>query len=116
MADERLSKFQRYTLLNIFKNGTNKTSFDKNFYNKDFFDSYTDSERVTVCKSYKNLADKGLIEKPNNEQVRTYILTEKGYKTLKEHEIISIDEYVNFKEYIENVRKERKALLKSLWA
>jgi len=114
MLKERLSKLQEWILKRIEE----KTSIAKRalrgYFNKELRDPLTNKERVTLFRSVKNMISKGLIKEG---EFKNYILTEKGFNSLKVNVSSLGVRYINYKDYLSSLEssdKEFKAYQKGL--
>ena len=106
MAKERLSKLQSYILKALFEKCVLNSKGIKAIYLEKYNNSkktLSNSDRVTLHKSIKNLLAKGLIERG---AYRSYMLTEKGIETLKANTVHLLDN-INFKDYKKRVDEDR---------
>jgi len=114
MLKERLSKLQEWILKRIEEKTSISQRGLKRYFNKELRDTLTNKERVTLFKSVKNMISKGLIKEG---EFKNYILTEKGFNSLKVNVSGSDMRYINFKDYLSSLEssdKEFKAYLKGL--
>ena len=114
MLKERLSKLQEWILKRIEEKTSISQRGLKRYFNKELRDSITNKERVTLFKSLKNMISKGLIKEG---EFKNYILTEKGFNSLKVNVSGSGVRYINFKDYVSSLEssdKEFKASVKGL--
>ena len=114
MLKERLSKLQEWILKRIEEQTTISQKGLKRYYNKGLRDPLTNKERVTLFKSIKNMILKGLIKEGKFE---SYILTEKGFNSLKVNVSGYDVRYINYKDYLSSLEssdKEFKAYQKGL--
>ena len=114
MLKERISKLQEWILKRIEEQTTISQKGLKRYYNKGLRDPLTNKERVTLFKSIKNMILKGLIKEGKFE---SYILTEKGFNSLKVNSTGSGVRDINFKDYLsrlESSDKEYKDYIKGL--
>ena len=112
MLKERLSKVQEWILKRIEEKTTISQKGLKRYFNKELRDPLTNKERVTLFKSIKNMISKGLIKEG---ELKNYILTEKGFNSLKVNGTGSGVRDINFNDYqssLESSDKEYKAHLK----
>ena len=114
MLKERISKLQEWILKRIEEQTTISQKGLKRYYNKGLRDPLTNKERVTLFKSIKNMILKGLIKEGKFE---SYILTEKGFNSLKVNVSGCDVRYINYKDYLSSLEssdKEFKAYQKGL--
>ena len=114
MLKERLSKLQEWILKRIEEQTTISQKGLKRYYNKGLRDPLTNKERVTLFKSIKNMISKGLIK---GGEFKNYILTEKGFNSLKVNVSGYDVRYINYKDYLSSLEsndKEFKAYQKGL--
>ena len=114
MLKERISKLQEWILKRIEEQTTISHRGLKRYYNKGLRDPLTNKERVTLFKSIKNMILKGLIKEGKFE---SYILTEKGFNSLKVNVSGYDVRYINYKDYLSSLEsrdKEFKAYQKGL--
>jgi len=114
MLKERLSKLQEWILKRIEEKTSISQRGLKRYFNKELRDPITNKERVTLFKSIKNMISKGLIKEG---EFKNYILTEKGFNSLKVNVSGSGVRYINFKDYLSSLEssdKEFKALQKDI--
>ena len=112
MLKERLSKLQEWILKRIEEKTTISQKGLKRYFNKELRDPLINKERVTLFKSIKNMISKGLIKEG---EFKNYILTEKGFNSLKVNVSGSGVRYINFKAYLSSLEssdKEYKAHIK----
>lgn len=64
----------------------------------------SNSEKVIISRSFKNLVGKGLLAQP--EKWRGYYLTEKGF--LKANKFVGYERIVSFKEYQKRIKEARE--------
>jgi len=102
LKKERLSKLQKWVLKRIEEKSSITTRGLKSFFNKELRDPLTNKERVTLFKSIKNMISKGLIQKG---EFKNYVLTEKGFNSLK----VNVSSYdmtnISFKDYLSILEK-----------
>lgn len=114
MLKERLSKLQKWILKRIEEKTSISQRGLKGYFNKELRDPITNKERVTLFRSVKNIISKGLIKEG---EFKNYILTEKGFNSLKVNVSGSDVRYINFKDYLSSLEssdKEFKAHQKDL--
>ncbi len=102
LKKERLSKLQKWVLKRIEENSSISQRGLRRYFNKELRDPLTNKERVTLFKSIKNMISKGLIQKG---EFKNYVLTEKGFNSLK----VNVASYdmtnISFKDYLSILEK-----------
>jgi len=102
LKKERLSKLQKWVLKRIEENSSISQRALRGYFNKELRDPLTNKERVTLFRSIKNMISKGLIRKG---EFKNYVLTEKGFNSLK----VNVSGYdmtnISFKDYLSILEK-----------
>ena len=105
MGKERLSKLQKWILQRIEENSSISQRGLRRYFNKELRDPLTNKERVTLFKSIKNMISKGLIRKG---EFKHYVLTEKGFNSLKVNVSGYVMTNISFKDYLTSLEKSDK--------
>lgn len=109
MSNQRLSKLQKWILERIYKQ--KDIAWYCNHWLKDFYklgdEKWSNSQRVVISKSLKNLMKKQLISKDRG----IYDLTKKGVQALKANKRERQLPKVSFKDYQANKRKHLERII-----
>ena len=111
MAEERLSKIQKWILNEIYKNAYIPRSSVKSFFSVKKEEIQGNKKAVVIFRTIKNLLKKGIIDCIKcyrQTKYHHYVLTSKGLEVLLNANNYDAGETINIKEYQERFEKYKE--------